>query len=67
MKSPIYFFPIGPTYPLSKIIKQLWLGSPRLSYVIIKERVVASFKHILDPVFGGDLASVLTNLTKSEK
>ena len=37
------------TYPLSKVLKQLQLGSPGGSYGINEVMVVASFHHILDP------------------
>ena len=36
-------------------------------YGMIEARVVVSFQHILNPVFGSDLASVLSNLTNPQK
>ena len=59
MKILIEFFSIGPTYTIFKMRKQLWIGHPGGSYGMIKARVVASFQHILAPVFGGNLESVL--------
>ena len=67
MKIPLYFFPIGPTDTLYKMIKTLLLGSPGISYGMIEERVVASFKHILDTGFGDDSASVLETFSMTEK
>ena len=65
MMSLIGFFPIDPTYTLSNIFKQLWLGYPGGSYDLREARLVVSFQHILAPGFGDDLASVLTNFTKA--
>ena len=57
----VEFFPIGTKYPLSKMIKQLRLGSPGGSYEMSEARFVASFKHILYLLFGGNSSSVLKN------
>ena len=65
MKSLIEFSPIEPTYNLSNAPKKLWIGYPGISYDMSKARVVASFQNILAPGFGGNLASVLTNLTNT--
>ena len=67
MKRLIELLSIVPTDHLSKMLKQLWLVSPAGSYAMIKARIVASFRHILAPLFGGGLASVLKILTKPEK
>ena len=67
MKILLDFFAVVPIHPLNNIIKKIRLGSPGLSYGKGESRVVASFQHIMDPIFGGDLASFLKILTKSEK
>ena len=59
MKSLLYLLPIGPTDPLFKIHKQLWISYPGGSYGMIKARVLASFKQISALGFGGNLESVL--------
>ena len=67
MKILIEFFSIGPTYTIFKMRKQLWIGHPGGSYGMIKAKAIASFHHILDPGFGGNSASVLSSLTKTEQ
>ena len=66
MKSLLEFLPIGPTYNLSNMLKQLLFGSPGGSYGMIKSRFVASFQQILDPGFGGDSAPAPINLNTPE-
>ena len=46
IKSLLEFFPTNPTDPLYIMIKQLRLGSPGGSYVMIEESVVVSFHNI---------------------
>ena len=67
MNSLIELFLVDPKYPLYNMIKQLQLFSSGESYETSEARVVVSFQHILAPIFGRNLASVLTNKTKTEK
>ena len=40
MKILIEFFPIGPTYPLYKMFKTLWMGYTEVFYDMIEARIV---------------------------
>ena len=63
IKSLVDFFPVFPTYHISKMTKILLLISPGGYYGMSEARGFSSFQHIFDPLFGGDLVSVLTIFT----
>ena len=67
MNSILEFFPIGPTYHISKMLKQPQLSFSVGSYSMSEAGIVDSFQHILDLEFGGDMAPVIKFLTRPEK